>query len=228
MERFSVSGDDLRNFYVENISLQKVFEDIENDLRASNQVVCRYILNGLDIQENEEERFSKVKLDEVVTLEYIAENSHDLTKFVIQGWLEALPELITKTEELAGRLKVQGLKGSLKAFNDLVKNCQFLVESVMAIKETMGDQFFAAGLVHSWTKTEKLSHKAISETLTAFQGQDFVLLADVLEYDLNNVLQMWMNHLKVLEKSIDGEYSGNGLAAGELSPDSLGRKRLAN
>lgn len=228
MERFSVSGQDLRNFYNEDISLAQVFKDIENDLRTMNQVVCQYFLNGMAIQEDEEEKFSKVQLHEVETLEYLAENSQDLTKYVVKGWIEALPELIQKTEHLAGRVRAQGFGGALKDIHELIKNCQFLVDSVLAIKETMGDQFFAARLVHSWSKTEMESRRTLLETLKAFENKDFVQLAEVLEYDLNNVLQMWFDHLKVLEKSIDGEYSGPEFNAGANSADSMGRKRLAN
>ncbi len=228
MERFSVSGDDLRNFYNEDIALEKVFADIENDLRASNQVVCQYILNGLEIQEHEEEKFSKVHLHEVITLEYLAENSHDITKLVVKGWLEALPELIQKTEKLSLRVRTQGFQGALRDIHELVKNCEFLVESVLAIKETMGDQFFAAGLVHGWSKAELESKRTVLNTLKAFETKDFVLLAEVLEYDLNNVLQMWFDHLRILEKSIDGEYAGPEFASGSDSADTVGRRRLAN
>lgn len=228
MERFSVSGDDLRNFYNSNIPLAKVFADIENDLRASNQVVCQYILNGLEIQEHEEEKFSKVPLNEVVTLEYLAENSHDITKIVVKGWLDALPELIQKTEQLAQRVRNQGFQGALRDIHELVKNCQFLVESVLAIKETMGDQFFAAGLVHGWRKAELESKRTVLNTLKAFENKDFVQLAEVLEYDLNNVLQMWFDHLKMLEKSIDGEYAGPEFDSGSDGADSMGRRRIAN
>ncbi len=85
MERYKVSGEDLRNFYDGNISLERVFSDIEKDLQATDQVVCRYILNGLVIAEFEEARFSTVTLDQVETLEYMTENTADLTGQVLRG-----------------------------------------------------------------------------------------------------------------------------------------------
>lgn len=227
MERFKVSGQELRNFYQENIALGRVFSDIEQDLRSTNQVVCRYIVNGLEIAETDEARFATVTLEQIETLEYLTENSRDITSIVLKGWIDALPELIQSTEHLAQRMRVQGLSGLLKPIHDLVQNCEYLIDSTMTIKATMGDQFLVASPV-DWFKVEEQSKKTVTEALRALENKDFVLLADVLEYDLNNVLQMWLDHLQVLEKSLHGEYAGSHFHSEQTGSHSMGRKRIAN
>ncbi|WII70747.1 hypothetical protein QJS83_09770 [Bdellovibrio sp. 22V] len=227
MERFKVTGEELRNFYQENISLARVFSDIEQDLRSTNQVVCRYIINGLEINESEEERFSTVKLDQIETLEYLTENGRELTGIVLRGWIDALPELIQNTEKLAKRMRSQGLSGLFKSIHDLVQNCEFLIDSTLMIKTTMGDQFLVSSPV-DWFKAEEESKKTVTEALRALENKDFVLLADVLEYDLNNVLQMWLDHLRVLEKTLNGDDSGPIINSEQTGSNSMGRKRLAN
>lgn len=227
MERFKVSGEDLRNFYNENVSLGRVFSDIENDLRSTNQVVCRYIVNGLEINECDEARFSSVNLNEIETLEYLTENSRDLISLVLKGWIDSLPELMKKTENLTKRMRVQGLSGLLKPIHDLVQNCEFLIDSIMTIKLTMGDQFLGTSLV-DWSKAENLSKQAVTEAVRAMENKDFVLLADILEYDLNNVLQMWLEHLQVLEKALHGECTGSHFHSEQVGSHSVGRKRIAN
>lgn len=227
MERFKVSGQELRDFYQENISLGKVFTDIESDLRSSNQVVCRYIVNGLEVSEAQESRFATVKLEEIDTLEYLTENSRDITSIVLKGWIEALPELMEKTELLAKRMRLQGFSGLFKAIHDLVQNCEFLIDSTITLKATMGDQFLVSSPV-DWAKAEEESKKTVGEALRALESKDFVLLADVLEYDLNNVLQMWLDHLRVLEKSLNGEDAGAHDYSKQVGSNSVGRKRLAN
>lgn len=227
MERFKVSGQDLRNFYQDNIELKKVFSDIERDLRSTNQVVCRFIVNGLEVQESEEVRFSTVKLEQVETLEYITENSRDITSLVLKGWIEALPELIQRTEQLSQRMRMQGFNGLLKSIHDLVQNCEYLIDSTMTVKAMMGDQFLVSSPI-DWYKTEEASKKTVMEALRALENKDFVLLADVLEYDLNNVLQMWLDHLRVLERSLHGEYVEPDYNAKQVGSHSMGRKRFAN
>lgn len=227
MERYKVTGDELRNFYQEQTQLSRVFNDIENDLKATNQVVCRYIVNGLELKESDEARFGTVSLDEIVTLEYMTENSTDLIGEVLHAWIEALPELMTKTEGLSKRMRVQGLSGLLKPIHELVQNCEFLIESVMSLKELLGDRYLVTGPV-SWEKAEEQSKQTVLEALRALENKDFVLLADVLEYDLNNCLQMWNEHLQVLEKKLNGEYTGQSVPTKQVGSDSMGRKRIAN
>ena len=227
MERYKVSGEDLRNFYDGNVELATVFNDIERDLHATNQVVCRYILNGLEIAEFEEARFSTVTLDQVESLEYLTENSKDLTGLVLRGWIEAMPELMQATENLARRMRAQGLKGLLRSIHELVQNCEYLIDSTISIKATMGDQFLGSHPLN-WAATEEQSKKTVSEALRALENKDFILLADVLEYDLNHMLQMWTEHLKSLEKALNGEQSGASFQSEQAGSHSMGRKRIAN
>lgn len=205
MERYKVSGAELRNFYNGGATtLERVFSDIEVDLRAENQVVCKFIVNGLELAEEEEARFLEVTLDEVETLEYMAENSKDLVGLVMRGWIEALPELIKSTEDLSQRIRAQGFSGLMKSIHDLVHNCEFLVDSILSLRGMIGEQGLGDTAI-DWTAPEIASKKTVQEALKALENKDFVLLADVLEYDLNNVLQMWHENLKSLEKSIDGD-----------------------
>jgi hypothetical protein len=227
MERFKVSGDQLRNFYQENISLEKVFTDIERDLQATNQVVCRYIVNGIELDESEEKKFSSVTLEEVETLEYLTENSRDITAIVLRSWVEALPELIENTEILSKKLRVQGLNGSLKSICDLVENCEYLIDSTLTMKKALSDLFFG---VHplNWDQTELLSKRVVREAMQALEKKDHLLLAEVLEYDLNNVLQLWLDHMKELEIALHGEHT-NELDIGQSTgSNTLGRRRIFN
>lgn len=228
MERFKVSGEELRGFYNNPATpLEEVFMDIEVDLAVNNQVVCRYILNGMEISENDESKFAEVTLDQVETLEYLTENSRDLVGIVLRGWIEALPELQEKTEKLSQRMRTLGLSGLFKPIHDLVQNCEFLIDSVVTMKAMMGPQF-VDGVPVDWAPAEQASKKTVTEALRALENKDFVLLADVLEYDLNNVLQMWSQHLKALERSLNGESAGATINSDQNRSDSMGRKRIAN
>jgi hypothetical protein len=230
MERFKVKGQELRDFYQENTNLKRVFSDIENDLRSTNQVVCRYIINGLELDEADELRFSDVSLNEVDTLEYLTENSRDLVGSVLEGWIEALPELMQETDKLSRRMRAQGMSGLFKPIHDLVHNIEFLIDSVVSIKQMLGDHFLASTAL-DWDKVEKQSKKTVEEALHALQNKDFVLLADVLEYDLINALQMWQQHLQILERSSHGEHAGSSVHESESQhsgSNPMGRKRFAN
>jgi hypothetical protein len=212
MERYKVSGQELRDFYQTETQLGRVFMDIERDLKGSNQVVCQFIVNGLALQESDEPRFSIISLREVDTLEYLTEDSESLVGSVINSWIDALPELIANTEELAEHVRRAGLTGSFKAIHDLVENCEYLVGSMVSLKGMLGDTLTARNL--SWPEAEKISHEAVRQAIAALETKDFVQLADILEYDLNHALQTWLECLVQLGEAFDIDPD---IAGGEAS-----------
>lgn len=210
MERFKVSGQELRDFYRGETSLGRVFMDIERDLKSNNQVVCQFIVNGMELRESDEQRFSAISLSEVETLEYLAEESASLMGSVISSWIGALPELIINTESLAGRLRRSGSQGTCKAIHDLVENCEYLVGSMVSLKAMMGDRL--AGHNLQWPEAEELSHRAVRQALRALENKDFVQLAEILEYDLNHALQIWFESLVQLGEVFDIDCGESALA----------------
>lgn len=202
MDRFKVSGQDLIEFYSADTLLSQVFGDIELDLRAQNRVVCQYILNGLNLSEADEGKFAKTMLKDVKTLEYVAENKSKLVEQVLIAWQQAIPEMMLASEKLCQRMRFQGAKGIFKDIHDLVENVECLISSLMALKEMAGAEICTA--IDGWVTAEDNSKKTVFEALHAHENNDFVLLADILEYDLNTVLQQWSDCLGHLAKSLDG------------------------
>ncbi len=201
MERFKVSGQELRDFYKTETQLGRVFMDIERELKQSNQVVCQFIVNGLELREADEPRFSGISLQEVDTLEYLAEESGTLMDSVLNSWIEALPELIVQTDELAVRLRENERIGTYKAIHDLMDNCKYLVESMMSLQTIVGDKHSA--VAQNWNKAESDIHKAVKQSIIALEKKDFVQLADILEYDLIQALQTWLECLIQLGDMFD-------------------------
>lgn len=214
MERFSVSGEDLRNFYTPQTTLAKVFSDIERELQSQNQVVCQYVLNGLALSEKQEGQFANLELAQVESLEYLAEDSQLLQKSVTQSWIQALPELISEIEKLSAKIRQEGLVGNYKAAHDVMENTEFLISSVSTLKSLVGDGVMST--YAQWTQAEKKSLTTVREALVALENKDFVLLADILEYDLTSSLQIWLETLQHIGKGLNIE-SGSGGNAGNTA-----------
>ena len=223
MERYKVSGEELREFYKTETQLGRVFGDIERDLRSTDQVVCQFIVNGLELQESDEPKFSSVSLVEVETLEYLTEDKNALVSQVLAAWVHALPELIVKTEKLAQHLREDGFQGLLKAITNLVENCDYLVGSMDSLKNMMGDRL--AGFSLGWQRAEEQSCSALKQAVAAMETKDFVQLADILEYDLNQALQTWFESLVQIGEIFE---VGPATTAQKTGSHSGGRGRLSN
>ncbi|HRO68283.1 MAG TPA: hypothetical protein PL182_12010 [Pseudobdellovibrionaceae bacterium] len=215
MDRYKVSGEDLRSHYSASTPLGRVFLDIERELRAENRVVCRYIVNGLGLEEKEEARFSNLPLAQIETLEYLSQTEDGLLRDVLLGWSEALPELIPASEDLATRILAGQKDGLIKAVHDLVENCEYLVGSLESIRQLRGDgedeSSFDSMISHLRT--------VLSEAVRHLEKRDFVLLAQVIEYDFTDGLEELR---RALVKLLDSEGEPGADDEIERKDDSVG------
>ncbi len=223
MDRFKISGIELCQQYTEATPLSQIFSDIERDLKQESRVVCQFIVNGMALQESDEIKFSTLHLKDVTTLEYLSEKSNTLVDTVLEGWIKALPELIGKCERLSAEIRKKGVQHHLKDVRDLVDNCQFLISSIISLKTILGDAVI--GAVPSWEKAETSTQNSLQQALNAFEKKDFAELADVVDYDLNHGLQLWLEILESVEAIYTGKPTIIRTRSGTRSVD---RNRISN
>tara|TARA_B110001454_G_scaffold219200_1_gene251850 strand:+ start:76339 stop:77028 length:690 start_codon:yes stop_codon:yes gene_type:complete len=205
MDRFKITGDKLVGFYGSETKLMQVFKDIELDLKATNQVVCQYIINGKEVSEVEESSFQDMNLTDIQTLEYLSENINELLIDVLAGWLDAFPEMIGHTEKISSQIRFDGVQKSFKNIQVLLENYEYLISSIISIKSLVGDSA-AAGLA-MLSEAEEKTKTTLSEAITAIEKKDFVCLADIVEYELITSLQIWEKLLSDLLIVLKGEKS---------------------
>lgn len=215
MDRYKISGEELRTHYSAATTLGMVFLDIERELRTENRVVCRYIVNGLGIEEKEEARFSNLPLAQIETLEYLSETEDGLLQDVLSGWMDALPELIQASENLATRILAGQKDGLIKAVHDLAENCQYLLDSVNSIRQLEGD------VEDEWNVDSTTSRLkgSISEAVRHLEKRDFVLLAQVIEYDFTDGLEELR---RALANLLDAEGDSGAGGDAQREDDSVG------
>lgn len=176
---------------VENLG--DLFKQIENKLANEGQVVCRFRVNNLTLSEEDESRIALAPLDEVRILEVDSESPIGLLFGLMQNWIDELPVLIQSADQLAKDIRFQGIEGRLKKFIDLVDSCQFLIESLISLESILKKEMVN---MDQWQKNKVMTARAIEDALRAFEKKDFVQLSEVLEYDLGNSLQEWLEEIK--------------------------------
>lgn len=181
--------------------LSQVFQAFEKKFEQEGQVICQFRINGLQLTEADEIKAKFVSMNEVENVEILVDTPANLLEAVIVNWIDEIPSMIAKTDEVADRFRKEGFQIQYTPFVRIVDSCQFLIDSLLSIQSLKGQ----SGVVGSaeWRKLEASTVKAIGESLAAFEKKDANWLADVLEYDLANALQNWHELLK----KIDGKFS---------------------
>ena len=181
-------------------SLGDVFRQAEAQIQELGEIVCRFSVNGLSLTEEDETKFSNFMLGEVDLLEIESESPDKLLSEVIENWVTSLPALIKKSDQLSQTLRQEGIENHVGQFVEIVDSCQFLVESLISLRTLCQSYPFVDS--GKWKENETLSAKAIQQALVCFETKDFVLLADVLEYDLAHGLQSWLEALSELREHV--------------------------
>lgn len=212
MTRYKVTGEELRTLYSPETLLGRIFNDIERELQEAQLVVCRYYVNGMGLEERDELRFSQIPLSQVHELEYLAQTSQGIVQEVLEGWMDAIPELSEGAERLARRIE-QGLReGLIKAVHDLVRNCQDLLESMESIQQIRADSQAMKGTSQAAVSLKK----GLSEAVRHLETRNFPLLVQVLEYDLGDGLEECR---RIVDSALQEEKAPVGDSSGQTGKD---------
>lgn len=216
MNKVSLNREKLSELFEGESLLGDVFKFYERKILEDGEIVCRFSVNGLQLSEEDEKKFAQFKIQEVEILEIESQRPDILLSEVISNWTDSLPRLIKKSDQLAQAFRFSGAEHQMSQFVDIVDSCQFLVESLMSLRSLCGTYDFVGS--PAWNSSEELTARAIAEALTAFEKKDFVLLADVLEYDLGHCLQTWLETLTELRDNVH-----RNAVKGKQAIDSLDR-----
>ncbi len=181
---------------------------LESRLKEKKQVVCQLTVNGMILTEADEKRLSGLPLNEIRFIEVESQELDRLLPDLIDGWIQELPLMMDRTERLSREIKYKGFEGNLKAFVDILDGCQLLIDSLVSLSSTLPCD--SQGEKIRWQKAEEMTIRTIGEALKAFEIKDFVLLSEILEYDLNHALQVWHDEMRSLRTigNVEGTSAG--------------------
>ena len=203
MIRQTFSQREILEQFADKNCLGEIFQEIEQRLKTAGQVVCQFTVNGMTLDESDEKRLSASFVDEIETLEVSSQLPEVLMTEVLKNWVTQIPAMIVKSDEIAKTLRFEGLEGHVTPFVELIDSCQLLVDSLISLDNLFRENKFVQA--ENWQKNEDMTARAIGEALNCFQKKDFVLLADILEYDLGHSLQNWTELLKQFHEQLSGD-----------------------
>lgn len=178
--------------------LKQVFDAFEKQFQTEGQVICQFRINGIQFSEADEVKAVGIAVSEIENVEILVDTPENLLNAVIINWIEEIPALIQRTDQIAESLRKEGFQIQYTPFVRLVDSCQFLIDSLLSIQSLKSEHPVVGS--QNWRRLEASTVKSIGESLAAFEKKDANWLADVLEYDLANSLQNWFELLETLNE----------------------------
>jgi hypothetical protein len=175
--------------------LREVIAKLERDFSDRGEVICEIRVNGMLLNEADETGFAGSLLNEIQSLAVGTQRPDSLIHDALNSAFEYLPRLRAACEPTADLFRTGDHRQAQARFTGIIEGCQWLVDTVCNVRqagENIGHPIHDKTI---WTAAEEGFTNVISEILSAFQKRDFVLVADIIEYDLDNALESWLQVL---------------------------------
>jgi hypothetical protein len=202
MNKTLMTREDIKKTYAESSDLGQLFTMLEKEFSERGEVICQFRLNGMNLTEADEQRLSMVGVQDVDFIEIDSESPTALLFGLMENWILELPKLLENTDLLAKEIRFKGIEGHLKSFVELIDSCQFLMDSLLSLEKVVQGVQMDTPI---WHEAQQLTARSIGQALKVFEQKDFVLLAEILEYDLAHSLQLWLEQIRSLNRVLREE-----------------------
>lgn len=184
MNTLSWNSEQLRNEFADCTTLRDAIQKIEKSLWTQGQVICRVSVNGMSLDEAAEVRLATSTMTDIAELTVCSDSPDQLKKGAIRELSGLLPKVEELTTRAADAFRSGQMQQARQEFSHLLQIFQYLTDLILVLRSDVGTREMEIEL-----------HQNIQALLKAFENQDFVLVADILEYDLNAIAKRYLDHV---------------------------------
>ncbi len=175
--------------------LKEIIARLERDFSARGEVICEIRVNGLVLRESDEISFAGSRLGEIRQLAIASERPEDLIRDAMASALDYIPRVRAACETAADLFRGNDLRLAQTRFTEVLDGCQWLVDTIVSLRGAADGIGRPILLRDGWSEAETHFSGVINQILASHQSHDSALTADLVEYELNNVLERWANVL---------------------------------
>lgn len=190
-EVIRISSTDLGGEFPGCQTLGEVVSELEKKVRAQGRVVCQISVNGMRLNESDEQRLSATSVDELKNIEFETEDPATLMQSTLQSQAQMADEVSRVALIAAESFRRLDLNPAQNLLISLLDGCRWFTDGLVAIKSAPRSLARFPFDEAQWTLAEAEFRRVVAEILAAVERRDYVLIADLLEYDLGNALARW-------------------------------------
>lgn len=190
------SKNELNEKFTENVVLAQIIKSLENEAKAEGKVICSIVVNKIRLSEEDEVRLCDTPISDIDELSFTVNSPNDLVVNLIEDWQEFIPQMMEQIDQVSSEIRFHGLERNLKRFSEIIDACRYLVSSLEQVAVYVRRNFPTYNLSR-WEKEEHVIGKVVKDMTVAFEAHNLNELADIMEYDLNNSLQGWLEMLQL-------------------------------
>lgn len=186
MNKIVINRDSINKDYFDCDNLQSILEKIKADLLNEKKIVCSLRVNNdylTDAIEDENINF-KLKDLHLIEIEYCSEDI-----FYIE-FLDSTTAFLTDLINICPHMSEKIYENSYNEFNllftDFLGSMDSVTTALVYIQEHL-----PSSQEKAWRALEVKLSAVLQQTLEVFSKKDYVVLADLIEYEMMEVLRDW-------------------------------------
>jgi hypothetical protein len=206
METKSYQPTEIDEMFQKEGTLKGVITAIENDLYQSGRVVCKIIVNGMNLTLDDEIKFEGASRNEIAELEVASQTLTNLireSRSSLATYFINLKSASLKGAEALRAGVVQDANDIIRAIIDGTSWATDMLNQIRTVDPGL------AGIQKEWIAAEAQFIRVNRELLLAFERSDTVLLADNLEYEWTESLDQWLKVLSLLDNAASNVDNGH-------------------
>ncbi len=180
-------------------NLSEVIKSLEAEFVSHGEVVCEIRVNGLVLKEEDEQKFASSALDEINELMVQTNAPQTLIEQALESVLDYLPKAQIACLDCSEAYRMGNAKNAQQFFQDVVEGCFWVVDTVIHIRGAHENSGKTSNIHADWIVAEKKFVTDLKLLLTASEKQDYVLTADMLEYEMSTDIESLIPILKTYQ-----------------------------
>lgn len=171
-------------------TLSEVIKELEANFQLKGEVICEIQVNGIAISEDDEVRLGATPVTEIESLIICSSEPARLIDQALASCKEFIPHVKQSCIRTSEKLRGTDEASAQSQFIETMEGCYWLVDTLRHVRGASKGPTNLAGL-DQWTASETKMANVVREVVVAYEAKDYVLVADLLEYELSEAVGAW-------------------------------------
>jgi hypothetical protein len=180
-------------------NLEEVLEQIMAEHIQPGRYITGVKYNGADYSENQTHDAAKIPVKEIETLEIESQSSEEVARHFLKSGGKQLDFLVSGAQKIAELFRVSDENEANEWYAEYLENLRLFLQMISECQEVLGLNFTETSN-QGFTVEDRIHQLSslIDQMLKVQEEEDWVVLADLLEFELIPLLKGWKEILVFL------------------------------
>lgn len=183
------TSSEIKSAFPSANNLGDVLGFVSEEITKNGEVLCEVRVNDVLLSEDEEQKYSCTPISEITSLDIKASTPQSLLEGSLQGCRDYLERLAGAFEKTADLFRGEHLHKAHDFYGQCIDGADWFVQLVTHYKVVY--QSLRGPVSIDWLQAEVQLMEVLNEVLGAYEKKDYILLADLLEYEVTTVINTW-------------------------------------